>query len=196
LNNPEAYDKVSERFLAERAQAEVPELVETLAGLLEPGASVLDLGCGGGLPVTSFLASRGFKVTGLDLSIRLLEHARTALPQVHFFHGDIARFKSSEKFSAVVAWDSLFHLERHQHGAVFDKVHAILKVPGYFLFTHGGREGQIQGEMFGQTFSYSSPGPEKIRLHCDGLGFGCLRWELDPSDGKGYLRALLKKDDV
>ena len=48
-----------------------------------PGAPVLELGCGGGGPVTQRLAAR-FKLTGVDVSAHQIELARERVPTAEF----------------------------------------------------------------------------------------------------------------
>lgn len=67
-----------QRLYAHRNEAEARAFLDRLIARLQPGdgASVLDLGCGNGRHV-SHLASRGFRVTGLDLSAESLAVAMT-----------------------------------------------------------------------------------------------------------------------
>src|SRR6266481_4048204 len=75
----------------------------------EFGDPVLELGCGTGR-ITMALAEAGKRITGLDLSERMLERAikkRAALrvearERVHFVQGDMARFDLGEKFRLVI----------------------------------------------------------------------------------------------
>ena len=73
------------------------------------GDPVLELGCGTGR-ITMALAEAGKRITGVDLSGRMLERAvkkRAALrvearERVHFVQGDMARFDLGEKFRLVI----------------------------------------------------------------------------------------------
>jgi len=73
------------------------------------GDPILELGCGTGR-ITMALAEAGKRITGLDLSGRMLERAvkkRAALrvearERVHFVQGDMARFDLGEKFRLVI----------------------------------------------------------------------------------------------
>src|SRR5260221_4573442 len=75
----------------------------------EFGDPILELGCGTGR-ITMALAEAGKRITGLDLSERMLERAvkkRAALrvearERIHFVQGDMARFDLGEKFRLVI----------------------------------------------------------------------------------------------
>jgi len=66
------YDQMAEEYLGTKDPEDPLALgaLEDLASLLPPEAAVLDLGCGAGVPVTRWLADRGFAVTGVEVSAR------------------------------------------------------------------------------------------------------------------------------
>jgi ubiquinone/menaquinone biosynthesis C-methylase UbiE len=75
----EAFDGISERFdhdlendITRRIREQIYEAIETL---VEPGSSLLDINCGTGIDAIN-LDRRGFRVTGIDLSPRMLEQAQ------------------------------------------------------------------------------------------------------------------------
>ena len=55
--------------------------VAELAGLLRPGAQVVDLGCGAGIPATRELTSHGLQVLGVDFSAVKLHRVSALSPQ-------------------------------------------------------------------------------------------------------------------
>src|SRR5229473_3926721 len=73
------------------------------------GDPVLELGCGTGR-ITMSIAEAGKRITGLDLSERMLERAvkkRAALrvearERVHFVQGDMTQFDLGEKFRLII----------------------------------------------------------------------------------------------
>lgn len=83
--------------------AEVDFLLDVLA--LEPGARVLDLGCGTGRHAIE-LASRGFRVTGVDLSSQMLAQgmvkAELARVDVEWVHANATEYVAAEPFDAVL----------------------------------------------------------------------------------------------
>jgi len=78
---------------------EVDFLVKELA--LPPGAAIVDVGCGTGRHAIE-LASRGYRVTGVDLSAAMLAEARKAAEaagvEVEWIHADATRFTSERTF--------------------------------------------------------------------------------------------------
>jgi SAM-dependent methyltransferase len=82
-----AYDRP---FLeAERAGQDVHGEASFVASLAEPGASVLDAGCGTGR-VAIELARRGFRVVGADLDPGMLAGARAKGPDLDWRSADLA----------------------------------------------------------------------------------------------------------
>lgn len=65
-----------------------------------------------------------------------------------FYRCDFLKFKSKEKFDAIIAYDSLFHFEYHTQKFIYQKISYFLKKGGYLLFTHGKADGEISGVMF------------------------------------------------
>ncbi len=63
------YEAVALQFIARRGQSSSGigvALVAEWARTLPAGATVLDLGCGSGLPISQTLMDRGLKVHGVD----------------------------------------------------------------------------------------------------------------------------------
>jgi 2-polyprenyl-3-methyl-5-hydroxy-6-metoxy-1,4-benzoquinol methylase len=83
------YDALSYRH---RGDSEEPEPYATwLAQLRErvpAGGTVLDLGCGCGVPLARDLAAGGYEVTGVDLSAVQVERARRLVPAGRFALAD------------------------------------------------------------------------------------------------------------
>lgn len=89
-------------------RASLGAFAEDVSGL----GRVLDVGCGPG-HVTAYLATRGVDVRGVDLSPRMVEHARRAYPHLRF---DVASATALSLVPAslggVLGWWSLFNLPR------------------------------------------------------------------------------------
>src|SRR3978361_265539 len=72
--------------------------IERFLALLSPGASVLDLGCGGGDPVAHHIAARGFHVTGVDSSPTLISLCRSRMPEQEWMVADMRSLVLGRRF--------------------------------------------------------------------------------------------------
>ena len=89
---------------ADRNDREAADFVDRLVERqkLAPGSTVLDLGCGKGRH-SKHLAEKGFDVTGLDLSVASLRHAkRNEGPYLRFVRQDMRRPFGHETFDYVL----------------------------------------------------------------------------------------------
>ena len=147
------YDRMAEQYLATKDPEDPLALaaLEDLISVVPPGAAVLDLGCGAGVPVTRWLAGRRFAVTGVDVSARQLELARNSVPDGTFIKADMTELAfAPETFDAVVAFHSIIHVPRTEHPALLASIHRWLKPGGVFLATmtvtdYEGREENWEG---------------------------------------------------
>ena len=73
-----------------------------VAGLVRPGARVLDAGCGTGR-VAIAPARRGFDVVGVDSDASMLDVARTRSPELPWHLVDLAAFEDEQDHDLVVA---------------------------------------------------------------------------------------------
>lgn len=81
---------------------------------LPQGATILDVGCGAGIK-SRFLSERGFKVTGIDFSEKMIEIARRESPEIPFDVVDVYELDSYPKsFDAVFAQAVLLHIPKNR----------------------------------------------------------------------------------
>lgn len=189
-----SYDAIAVEWHASRAVFAARKYVDLLLARLDPGASILDLGCGTGAPVAQYLVGKGFRVVGVDQSAGMLEIARRAVPEAELIQADMRELNLEGGFAAVIAWDSVFHVERAFHQAVFTKIYELLVPGGWLLLSAGGtgHEG-FTSEMFGHKFFYSGhEPPETLRL-LQAEGFEIELCEEDDPSSKGHIAILAKK---
>ncbi len=151
------YDACAEEYGASRKSQTGDEL-RGLLERLEDGASVLDVGCGAGVPIARAL-SRRYRVTGVDVSEGMVSLARRNVPEGEFVCGDVMSVEFEEgSFDAVVAFYSIFHIPREEHRGLFEQIYRWLKPGGYFLCTLSRRdeEAHTEDDFFGVTMFWSS----------------------------------------
>jgi cyclopropane fatty-acyl-phospholipid synthase-like methyltransferase len=154
------YDEIAMRYLAWSALAPSPERMAQLRRLLEllpPGADVLELGCGAGVPVTRALAERG-SVTGVDISAEQLALAERHVPDARLIHADMAELDfEAESFDAVVAFYALTHLPRDEHAALLERIAGWLRPGGLFFATMGANDSpdMVEPDWLGTPMFFS-----------------------------------------
>ena len=152
------YDLIADWYAAHRTgHIGVPE-VSALAASLPVGATVLDIGCGTGLPLTRVLLEHGCRVMGVDSSRELLARFQANFPHVPVRCAPIQSCElPARTFDAAIAWGVLFHLRHEEQEQVIAHIARALKTGAPFLFTSGDTHGSIDGEpMNGVPFRYHS----------------------------------------
>jgi SAM-dependent methyltransferase len=187
------YDKCAESYAAARRGDDSDQL-NTLMPLLPHGSSVLDLGCGAGVPIARALAG-WHNVTGVDASESMLRLARKAVPGARFLIGDIldVEFKAGS-FDAAVLIFVLFHIPREQHGRVFERVRSWLRPGGYFLVTlsEDAEAPYTEDDFFGTRMYWSNLGYQEYRDLLQDLGFDLIGERII---GHGYGRKAQVRDE-
>lgn len=126
------FDAIGEEY--QRIHADNPFQRSAIADLLSrlpPRSSILDLGCGTGIPAAQSLVAAGHHVTGLDVSARMVELAKRQVPEGEFLQEDMlqARFDDGI-FDAVVAYFSLLMLPKSDVAIMLDRIHGWLRSDG------------------------------------------------------------------
>ena len=164
-----------------------PELT-LLTSRLSDGATVLDIGCGTGVPVARTLAQR-FYVTGVDISGEMINRARVNVPEGKFIFEDImsVEFPPSH-FDAVVAYYSIFHLPREEHPELIRRIYAWLKPGGYLLATLSlfSEAPYTEDDFYGITMYWSNYSLEDYKSILTEIGFTILESTII---GHGYQEA-------
>jgi len=99
--------------------------------LVGKGSTVLDIGCGSGIK-SKFLAEKGLKVVGIDLSEKLIDIAKEAAPSCCFYVMDMQKIKFQEKFDGIFAQACLLHVPKKEAAETVKQWSNILKPGGYF----------------------------------------------------------------
>ncbi len=154
--------------------------LEPFLALLAPGASILELGCGGGYDA-AFMLARGFDVDATDgvAVMATKAEARIGRP-VRVMRFD--ELDAVENYDAVVAAASLLHVPRAGLPDVLARVYRALRPGGWHIasFKGGGTEGR---DHFGRYFNYLSAADAQAAYRAAGPWASL---EIDEGTGGGY----------
>lgn len=133
------YEEIAPIYIAGRGQSHGgigASEVADWSRSLPSGATVLDLGCGPGVPISETLIERGFNLYGVDASPRMVAAFQARFPTIPI---ECAAIEESaffnRTFDAVVAWGLFFLLTEETQRKLIAKVAAVLPRGGRFLFT-------------------------------------------------------------
>jgi 2-polyprenyl-3-methyl-5-hydroxy-6-metoxy-1,4-benzoquinol methylase len=130
------YEAAAKGFMSARNPRVGASTVRQWSQSLPPGSSILDVGCGHGVPVSQVLTEEGFSVYGVDASAALIGEFRKRFPGAH---AECSAVEDSEffrrTFDGVVAVGLMFLLPPDVQLAAIGKIARALTPSGKFLFT-------------------------------------------------------------
>lgn len=196
------YDQVAKEYLVRRVSEDKNVMQLTLdrfISILQPGAKVLDVGCGSGADA-NYLMSKGFKVVGIDLSENMLKLAKKIAPKAKFLKMDLRFIDFKDQtFDGVWASASLLHIPKNEITGVIVRINKILKQNGILFvalkkgtgenFVTNMGEGNLPGAK--RYFAYYSP--EEISGLLENNGFKILETGSNTNRRNVWLNFFCKK---
>lgn len=176
------YERQAEAFANARSRALFERDWLDRMWAAAPGARVLDLGCGPGAPIATYLSGLGAEVTGVDGAAAMVRLFRQALPGAVALQADMRELDLGRQFDAILAWNSFFHLTAADQRAMFP-VFAAHAAPGAVLmFTCGPEAGEAFGKVEGETVYHASLSSAEYGACLRMAGFETLAWRAGDPD--------------
>ena len=167
--------------------------LDRFLGLLPAQAKILDLGCGSGRPIAAYLLQHGHQLTGVDSADSMLEMAREHFPTQCWIKADMRSVELNQRFDAILAWDSFFHLTPQDQHGMFTQFAKWSKPNAVLMFTSGPAAGEAIGEMFGEALYHASLSQEEYRQLLAQHGFKVLDMQAEDQDCAGHTVWLAQK---
>jgi cyclopropane fatty-acyl-phospholipid synthase-like methyltransferase len=173
--------------------------LEPICREIAPGAQVLDLGCGCGVPASRILAER-FAVTGVDISPVQIGQAQPLVPQAKFVVDDMTSVSfEPATFDAVVSLYAIIHVPLDGQFSLIQSIYRWLRETGVAVMIVGSRawtgtEKDWLG-VKGATMFWSHADAGTYRKWFKRVGFRIVEKTFvpDPIGSGGHEKFLLKK---
>jgi SAM-dependent methyltransferase len=177
--NAAAFDRDRGRQLMEAGYLDA-----LLSRLPSESRSVLDLGCGAGEPIARYLIDNDCRVLGVDAAPAMIDLCKARFPSMAWMVGDMRSLALGQRFGAVIAWDSFFHLAAGAQRGMFPIFREHVAPRGLLLFTSGPEHGEAIGELYGQPLYHASLAADEYRCLLARNGFEVVQHTLeDPACG-------------
>lgn len=191
MDKSNGYEGVAKTFIEVRGQA-IDGIgtasVRQWAQALPKGLTVLDLGCGTGIPISKTLVDEGMTVYGIDASPALIEAFRENFPDAPAACEPVEESTFFDRqFDAVISWGLLFLLSTEVQARVIGKVADALKTGGKFLFTAPATVANWEDRLTGRRSVSLGAGKYKEILSASGLS---LVEEFEDEGGNHYYHAV------
>ncbi len=181
-----SYDKISTWFDEHRSRElfEKPYL-DLAITYLKPDSKILDLGCGMGEPIAKYFIDKGYQLTGIDGSIKLIDLAKSRFPKGEFMVGDMREVHLNERFDLILAWHSFFHLSKEDQREMFKIFAEHIAPGGILMFTSGPSEGEVWSDNGGEMLYHASLDQEEYKKLLKEYGFEIIKYTIEDKDCGG-----------
>ncbi|PIN68940.1 hypothetical protein COV93_07405 [Candidatus Woesearchaeota archaeon CG11_big_fil_rev_8_21_14_0_20_43_8] len=181
----DSYDRTVEAYAENTAGMHPMHISKIFISYLSDGASILDLGCGPGRDVGIF-ADRGYNVTGVDLSKKMIGYARKQVTNAKFSVMDIKSLAFvGNSFDGVWACMSFLHVPKENIEQGLGEVHRVLKPEGVFYLglKVGNEEALKPDNRYGGVEKFwSFYQKDEIEWLLTRVGFSILESEIEKKD--------------
>ena len=160
---------------------------------LPPNASILDIGCGAGEPVSRYCIESGHEVTGIDASLSLISLCRQRFPGHQWLVGDMRDLSSDRRFDGLIAWHSLFHLTPEDQQRVLQRCMRLAAGEAVLMFTAGPDRQEMLGRFCGQPLYHASLAFEDYRSILAEGGFRIVAHEIEGQASGGATVYLARR---
>jgi SAM-dependent methyltransferase len=198
------YDKISHTYRGDHLDWSDPAIIQytqwvtDLIALIPSRGTILDLGCGNGIPVAKVLVDAGFALIGVDISAVQIARAQIAVPSARFVCADMTGLTfQPQTFTAIVCFYAIIHVPLAEQPALLASIYEWLQPGGYLLATVGaetwtGTEENWLDVAGGQMY-WSHADKAAYEQWCMSQGFRVCWTRFIPEGNSGHTLLLAQK---
>jgi SAM-dependent methyltransferase len=145
--------------------------LDRFLALLPERPTVLDVGCGSGVPMARYLIGHRCRVTGIDTSSAMISMCADRFPEQEWHVADMRKLDLDRTFDGIVAWDSFFHLPPDDQRQMFPTFARLGEAGAALMFTSGPSAGEQIGGYRGEPLYHAGLDGDEYRglLHANGF---------------------------
>ena len=130
--------------------------LDRFLALLPQDPTVLDFGCGCGVPIARYLIERDCRMTGVDGASAMIIMCAQRFPKCEWLVGDMRTLELDRTFNGIIAWDSFFHLSQSDQRLMFAIFKRHAAAGAALMFTSGPSAGEVVGSYRGEPLYHAS----------------------------------------
>ena len=185
IDRSNGYERIAAEFVSTRSTTIGVKRVRDWAKALPRGATVVDLGCGPGFPITEVLVAEGLRVYGVDAAPSFVQAFRRNLPNTPIACEAVQDSKFFDRtFDGVLAWGLMFLLSPEDQRRLIQRIADILVPGGRLLFTSPAEIGFGDDVMTGQETR--SLGADEYRRRLSAVGLSVANEYEDEDGGQNH----------
>lgn len=144
-------------------------ILDEFSSLLKPESLICDAGCGPSAHIGRYLAGKGHKVIGIDISPKCIEIASEYNPKMEFRVMDMMKTDFSDNlFDGIISYYSIIYTPKKYISKIFSEFHRILRKKGKLLVAvkKGPSEGIIDDQWYeGNKVYFSQFIEDEIKVY-------------------------------
>jgi len=193
----EGYDRIAEAYCRERSRFDNDAQIEEFISHLPEKGAVLDIGCGGGIPVLHTLSKRGFNARGIDFSKSMLDIAGRNVPEAELILGDVTKTDFEEdSLDGIISTYAFIHIHRDHHPALYKKMLRWLRPQGVIMIATGSDDWSGEDEYYGVRMVWNHAGASDSMKLVQNAGFSIISEKLVTAGNETHYWILARKPGI
>lgn len=202
MNLKDTYNKIAQDWMQDHpGDTWWIEGVDKFLSFLPASGSILDVGCGPGQK-SKYLINKGFSITGIDFSEKMIQLAKEYAPEAKFFVRNIKEHLNfEESFDGVFAQAVLLHIPKKEVKKVMENIIQPLNSGGYFylavkeLRINNPEEEIVKENDYGYDYErfFSYFRLEELKDILLELGLNVIYEKVAPSGDTRWIQIIAKK---